>query len=75
MVLLDQIMPGLSGDDTYSRMRELNSDVKVVRISGDEIDVSVLEVGVGQVQMTLPKPFTEEDFWHVMRVMLDEKTR
>ncbi len=57
-VLLDMVMPNLSGHDAYLRLREVNPDVKVMLCSGFKQDYRVgriLELGaVGFVQ----KPYS-----------------
>jgi PAS domain S-box-containing protein len=38
LVLLDMVMPGMSGGETFDRIRELNSSVKVILSSGYSMD-------------------------------------
>ncbi len=60
-VLLDMIMPKMSGKDAYLRMKEISPDIKVLFSSGfkqDERVESVLELGV---QGFVQKPYTLQD--------------
>ena len=58
MVLLDMVMPKISGKDTYIKLRAINNEVKVLLSSGfkqDERVQSVMEMGInGFIQ----KPYT-----------------
>lgn len=38
MVILDMVMPGLGGGDTYDRLKDINANVKVLLSSGYSID-------------------------------------
>jgi len=58
LVLLDMIMPELSGKDAYVQMKEINPDIKVVLASGfrqDERVDTALELGVNSF---IQKPYT-----------------
>jgi two-component system, cell cycle sensor histidine kinase and response regulator CckA len=48
LVILDVLMPGLSGEEVFLRLRKLNPDVKVLLVSGfssDEVRTRILEQG------------------------------
>jgi two-component system cell cycle sensor histidine kinase/response regulator CckA len=57
LVLLDMVMPGMGGKETYTKLKEINSDVKVLLSSGYSLDgqaTSIMEQGCdGFIQ----KPF------------------
>lgn len=60
-VLLDLIMPGMSGLETYARIKDINPEVKVILSSGyssGRIRREALEAGSPEF---LEKPFTLED--------------
>ena len=61
VILLDIMMPGMSGIETLERMRKIDPDVKAILISGyaeNELDVSHPEIG----ELTLlRKPFDAAD--------------
>jgi signal transduction histidine kinase/CheY-like chemotaxis protein len=71
LVILDMIMPGLGGGETYDKMKEINPDVKVLLSSGYSVDgeaASILERGCsGFIQ----KPFSMNDLSSKIRVILD----
>ena len=71
VVLLDIVMPGLSGQETLKRMLSIKPNVKVVMVSslGTEEDVQeCLDIGAKNF---LPKPFTKEDLVHFLREIMD----
>ena len=48
MVLLDMVMPKLSGRETYAKLKAINPDVKVLLVSGfrqDERVKAILDMG------------------------------
>ena len=57
LVLLDMVMPGMGGKETYAKLKEINTDVKVLLSSGYSLDgqaTSIMEQGCdGFIQ----KPF------------------
>lgn len=60
-VLLDLIMPGMSGLETYARLKDINPGVKVILSSGHSsghVKREVVEAGNPEF---LEKPFTLED--------------
>jgi CheY-like chemotaxis protein len=38
LIILDLVMPGMSGGETYDRLRDLNPDIRVILSSGYTID-------------------------------------
>jgi CheY-like chemotaxis protein len=70
MVVLDMIMSEMGGRETYNRLKELNSKVKVLLSSGYSLDgqaVKILELGCdGFVQ----KPFNMRVLSQKMREVL-----
>ncbi len=44
IVILDMIMPGMNGGDTFDRLKEINPDVKVLLSSGYSIDGQAQEI-------------------------------
>ena len=52
IVLLDMIMPGMSGGKTYDKLKEINPDIKVLLVSGYSINgtaTEILDVRIGIV--------------------------
>jgi PAS domain S-box-containing protein len=70
LVLLDVVMPGLGGPETWEQLRELRPDLRVVFSSGyaDDRYRQLLPTGA----VLLEKPFRAEDLLHRVRKTLDE---
>ncbi len=72
LIILDMIMPGLSGSGTFDRIREMNPGAKVILSSGYSLNEqarSIMEKGCrGFVQ----KPFTIADISRKLREVLQE---
>jgi len=72
LIVLDMIMPGLSGSETFDRIRELNPEARVILSSGYSLNEqarSIMEKGCrGFVQ----KPFTIADISRKLREILQE---
>ncbi len=73
LVILDMIMPGIGGGETYDRLREINPGIKVLLSSGYSINgeaANILERGCsGFIQ----KPFSMADLSNKVREVLDKK--
>ncbi len=61
MVFLDIVMPGMSGRDTYDRLKEINPDLKVLLSSGYDIDTQATEILDRGADSFIQKPFTLKD--------------
>ncbi|NMC61614.1 MAG: response regulator, partial [SAR324 cluster bacterium] len=61
LIILDMLMPQMSGKDVFCQLKELNPDIKVLAISGFTSEESIRYIldhgGKGFIQ----KPFTIED--------------
>jgi len=72
-VVLDMIMPGMSGKEVYERLHAINPDLPVVLISGyseDLVAAEILTSGGAFVQ----KPVTISDLSHAIRTVLRMKS-
>jgi len=71
MVILDMIMPGMNGRDTFLRLKEIDAEVKVLLASGYSIEgeaAKILELGCrGFIQ----KPFSIVELSQKIRTVLD----
>jgi len=65
VVLLDRLMPGLSGKETLAQMRERDFDCRYAMVTAVEPDFDIIEMGFDAY---LNKPVTEEQ----LRRTLDE---
>ena len=73
MVLLDMIMPGMSGGETYDNLKSLNPHIKALLSSGYSIDgqaAAILDRGCnGFIQ----KPFKMKQLSQKLREILDDQ--
>jgi CheY-like chemotaxis protein len=60
LVILDMIMPGMGGGQTYDRLREIDQRVKVVLSSGYTIDGQAKEIMKRGCNGFIQKPFSIE---------------
>ena len=59
-VILDVRMPGLGGMGTFRRLREIDSQVRVIIYTGDPHDPVIAEFQAEGISAVLPKPFLTE---------------
>jgi len=71
LVILDMIMPGLSGFDTYAALKQTNPDVDVLLSSGYSIDSQASEMLELGCNGFLQKPFAVQELSHAVRAILD----
>ncbi|MDJ0810662.1 MAG: response regulator [Desulfobacterales bacterium] len=72
LVILDMIMPGLSGADTYRRLKAINPDVKVLLATGYSEDGQAREILNEGCKGFIQKPFKLEQLSAIIRDLLDE---
>jgi len=73
LVILDLVMPGMDGGQTYLELRKINPDLKVFFCTGympDQVISALLEQ---ESLKALQKPFNPENFVQMVREVLDEK--
>lgn len=73
MVILDMIMPEMSGDETYAGMKEINPDVKVLLSSGYSIDGQATGILNRGCKGFIQKPFKIKELSEKLREILDAK--
>jgi PAS domain S-box-containing protein len=73
MVLLDMVMPGMGGGETYDRMREIDPTVKVLLSSGYSIDGEATEILERGCDGFIQKPFDLGTLSQDVREILDKK--
>jgi CheY-like chemotaxis protein len=71
LVILDMIMPGISGGETFDRLREINSAVRVLLSSGYSINGEAKTIMDRGCNGFLQKPFQLEQLSGKVREMLD----
>ena len=72
LVILDMIMPGMGGGETYDRLREIDGDVKVILSSGYSIEGKAKEIMDRGCSGFIQKPFGMEELSRKVREALDE---
>ncbi len=73
LVILDMIMPGLNGNETYNRLKSINPQVRVILstgFSGGDQAQKILDNGC---QGLIQKPFRIEDLSRKIREVLDQE--
>ena len=73
IVLLDMIMPDMSGSDTYDRMKDINPKIKVLLSSGYSINGHATEIMDRGCNGFIQKPFKMKDLSQKLREILDKK--
>ena len=58
LVILDMIMPGMSGSETYDSLKKIRSDIKVILSSGYSIDGLAAEIMEKGCNAFMQKPFS-----------------
>lgn len=71
MVLLDMVMPGMGGGETYDRVKEINPNVKVLLSSGYSIDGQAEEILKRGCSGFIQKPFNMKELSRSVREILD----
>lgn len=68
VVLLDRMMPGLSGDEVLEQIRERDLDCRVSMVTAVEPDFDILEMGFDAY---LSKPIRSEELHETVENLLD----
>jgi len=73
LVVLDMIMPGMSGGETFDALKQINPLVKVILSSGYSLNNKVSEILQRGCLAFLQKPFSIQELSRVIRKTLAEK--
>ena len=73
LVILDMIMPGLSGDETFDGLKSINPKVKVMLSSGYVTGNKAKKIMEKGCQAFIQKPFRIEEFSQKIKEILDKK--
>ncbi|MFB6201434.1 MAG: response regulator [Halorhabdus sp.] len=68
VVLLDRMMPGLSGDEVLERIRDSDSDCRVAMVTAVEPDFDILEMGFDSY---LTKPIRSNELHETVENLLE----
>lgn len=71
-VILDMVMPDMTGGEVFERLRELNPDVKVLLSSGYDFSLKSPEIMNRGVDGFIQKPFTIARLSRKLREVLDK---
>jgi signal transduction histidine kinase/ActR/RegA family two-component response regulator len=71
IVILDMIMPGMSGSETYDKLKEINPRIKVLLSSGYSIDGQANEILNRGCNGFTQKPFNVKTLTRKIREILD----
>jgi len=71
LVILDMIMPGLNGGETFDQLREISSEVVVLLSSGYSIDGEAKKILTRGCNGFLQKPFHLQTLSRKLRELLD----
>jgi nitrogen-specific signal transduction histidine kinase len=72
LVILDMIMPGMGGSETYDRMKEINPEVKVILSTGYSTDGRATEIMERGCDGLLQKPYTIRELSASIEEILDK---
>jgi len=73
LIMLDMIMPGISGSDTFDHLRKINPNVKILLSSGYSINGAATLIMDRKCNGFIQKPFRIEELSRKIREILDKK--
>jgi signal transduction histidine kinase/CheY-like chemotaxis protein len=73
LVVLDMIMPGMGGGETFERLKEMNPKVKVILASGYSLNGEAEQIFKKGCRGFLQKPFTKGELSRKIRQILEER--
>ena len=73
VVILDMVMPNLSGGKVYDELKEINSDIKVLLSTGYSIDGHATDILRRGCNGFIQKPFSINELSGKLREILDRK--
>jgi two-component system, cell cycle sensor histidine kinase and response regulator CckA len=71
LVILDMVMPGISGGETFDRLRESNPDIRVLLCSGYSINGQAQNIMDRGCNGFIQKPYKMNDLSQKIRELLD----
>jgi CheY-like chemotaxis protein len=73
LVILDMVMPKISGGETFDRLKELNPVIKVILCSGYSIDGQASEILKRGCNAFIQKPFNLKTLSYHIRAVLNNR--
>ncbi len=71
LVVLDVVMPGMGGKETFRKLKEINPKIKVLLSSGYSTDGEVGEILKEGVEGMVQKPYKDEELIEKVKEILD----
>lgn len=71
LIILDMIMPGMGGRESYNALKNINPDAKVLLSSGYSLDGEAMEIMESGCNGFLQKPFSPKQLSQKIREILD----
>ncbi|RPJ81467.1 MAG: PAS domain S-box protein [Deltaproteobacteria bacterium] len=75
LVILDMIMPGMSGIETYHELKKINSELPIILDSGYNIETQAIINFMGEKDGFVQKPFNIKILSRKIRTLLDRLNR
>ena len=72
LVMLDMIMPGMSGEETLRKLKEIRPDVKVILASGYSLNEQATRIMESGCRAFLQKPYNTGELSRTLREVLDQ---
>ncbi|MDY6857580.1 MAG: response regulator [Thermodesulfobacteriota bacterium] len=72
IVILDMVMPGMSGGDTFDRLKEINPNIKVLLSTGYSIDGQAQEILKRGCNGFIQKPFRIKELSNKLTEILEK---
>ena len=73
LVVMDMVMPGMDGQETYQALVQINPEVRVVLISGYSLSSSIEELWSWGIRDFIQKPFRYPVLARAVRNVLDDE--
>lgn len=75
LVIVDMIMPGLDGLQTFNELKEINPEVKAIILSGYSLNKKIEQTLENGAKAFLQKPCTRNELISHIKFVLDQKSQ
>ncbi len=73
LIILDLVMPGMNGEETFDKLRRIQPRVPVLLSSGYSVSGQVSDILAKKCNGFMQKPFTISNLSEKLREILDKK--
>ena len=73
IVILDMIMPNMSGGETFDKLKAINPEIKVLLSSGYSLDGQATDILNRGCNGFIQKPYNLKELSQKIREIMDEK--